>query len=81
MTSRSVNKTAIQNGEYERMKSKDVEMLFYMPNIRLFLKAKRLEWAGFGELSKVLRKKRLNQKSPQKKRSRGKTSPEDGKTG
>ncbi|VVC26164.1 Reverse transcriptase domain, partial [Cinara cedri] len=32
--------------ENMRKKNKDLEMLFNKPNIRLFLKAKRLEWAG-----------------------------------
>ncbi|VVC26229.1 Hypothetical protein CINCED_3A021923 [Cinara cedri] len=36
----------LQNGEYEGRKNKDLEILFNKPNIRLFLKAKRLEWAG-----------------------------------
>jgi hypothetical protein len=36
----------LQNGEDERRKNEDLEMLFSKPNIRLFLKEKRLEWTG-----------------------------------
>jgi hypothetical protein len=36
----------LQNGKYERRKNKDLEVLFNKPDIRLFLKAKCLEWTG-----------------------------------
>lgn len=36
----------LQTGEYERRKNEELEMLFSKLNIRLFLKAKSLEWAG-----------------------------------
>lgn len=32
--------------EYERRKNDDQERLYNEPNVRLFLKAKRLEWDG-----------------------------------
>lgn len=37
----------LQNGECGRRKNEDLEILFNKPNIRLFLKAKRLEWDGY----------------------------------
>lgn len=36
----------LQNGDYERTKNEDLEMLFIKLYVRLFLKANRLEWAG-----------------------------------
>jgi len=62
----------LQNGEHESRKYEDLEMLFNKLNIRLFLKAQRLEWGvGWSRLTSFRKsyKKRLNQK-PKKKRPR-----------
>lgn len=56
----------LQNGEYERRKSEDLEMLFNKLNIRLFLKAKRIEWPARSRLASCQKSyiERLNQISP-----------------
>jgi len=60
-----------QNGEYERRKNDELERLYNKSNIGLFLKAKRLEWAGHvwrvGE--SVIRNVLI--RNPTKKRPRG----------
>jgi len=64
-----------QNGEYERRKNDELGRLYNKPNIRLFIKAKRLEWAGHvwwaGE--SVIRNVLI--RNPTKKACKGKTSP------
>jgi len=60
-----------QNREYGRRKNDELERLYNKPNIGLFLKAKRLEWAGHvwraGE--SVIRNVLI--RNPTKKRPRG----------
>jgi hypothetical protein len=61
----------LHNGEYQRRKNEDLEILFIKPNIRLFLKAKRLEWIGhiWGAAESLTRN--ILTKNPSKKRPSG----------
>lgn len=57
------------NGEYKRRKNTDLEKLYNKPNIRKYMKAKRLEWAGHvwradGSLSHNVLVENLNKKRP-----------------
>ena len=61
----------LQNGEYERRKNEDLERLFSKPNIKLYLKAKRLEWAGHVWRDTDSLTRNVVIKNPQKKRPRG----------
>lgn len=62
----------LQNGEYERRKYEDLEMLFSKPNIRLFLKTKHLEWASHvwraaESLTRIVLTKNLPKKTTKRK--------------
>lgn len=54
-----------------RKKNEDLERLFDKPNIRLFLKAKRLEWAAHVWRATESLTRNVLIENPQKKRPRG----------
>jgi len=66
----------LQNGEYERRKNEDLEMLFSKPNIRLLLKAKRLKWASHIWRAAESLTKSVLTKNPPKKTTKRKTTSE-----